>query len=133
MTKISIFGIGKQRSGGIDLTLVYSRGLCTEKSRLNFSKIIKAQITWTVENCLKFGFKKYVTKNFTGGGVGGWTAIQLQPTPVVPPLKNQLPGGQCSSLVAHWLSFSGDHGSNPGGEKNSSFWVVISWLLFTSN
>ena len=25
------------------------------------------------------------------------------------------PGGQCSSLVAHWLLVLGDHGSNPGG------------------
>ena len=30
--------------------------------------------------------------------------------------------GQCSSLVAHWLSFAGDHGSNSDrGEKISSF------------
>ena len=41
---------------------------------------------------------------------------------------------QCSSLIAHWLSVPGDHGSNPcGGEEFFlfRFWVVISWLPFT--
>ena len=42
--------------------------------------------------------------------------------------------GKFSSLVANWLSVSGDHGSNPSREDNIflfRLWVVIPWLLIT--
>ena len=42
--------------------------------------------------------------------------------PTTEMIKMNILEGQRSSLVAHWLSFAGDYGSNPGGnEENFRF------------
>ena len=40
--------------------------------------------------------------------------------------------GQRSSLVAHWLSIPGDHGSNLGGGKNFLFHFLSCDLMITA-
>ena len=44
---------------------------------------------------------------------------------------NVCPGGQCSSLAAHWLSIPGDRGSNYGGKEHFPLWFLTHNLMIT--
>ena len=109
--------------------ILYFYTLCVVQKMLrNFSN---ALIGKHVQKFIPFGLYQGWPNSCTCPGRGGGQRNAIQDFWIFP-FKFYQNCIQYNSVVAHWLLVSGDHGSNPSGDKFFSFgveqWSLDCWL-----